>query len=49
MCLFSHSAFQEHTERMRSRLAQQMKQKVDDEDERIAKALAEREAQREVN
>ena len=33
---------------MRNQLAQQMKQKVDDEDERIAKALAEREAKREV-
>ena len=45
---FKYSAFQEHTERMRNQLAQQMKQKVDDEDERIAKALAEREAKREV-
>ena len=34
---------------MRDRLAQQMKQKVDDEDERIAKAQAEREAKREVS
>lgn len=42
------NAFQDHTERMRDRLAQQMKQKVDDEDDRIAKALAEREAKREA-
>ena len=42
------SAFQDHTERMRQKLANQMQQKVDDEDERIAKALAEREQKREV-
>lgn len=34
---------------MRKKLHDQMVQKVDDEDERIAKALAEREAKREVN
>lgn len=33
---------------MRKKLHDQMVQKVDDEDERIAKALAEREAKREV-
>ncbi|XP_028397202.1 coiled-coil domain-containing protein 173-like isoform X2 [Dendronephthya gigantea] len=34
--------FQEHTEKMRSKLAGEMKQKVDDEDDRLAKAVAER-------
>lgn len=42
------STFQEHTERMRQKLHDQMVQKVDNEDDRIAKALAEREAKREV-
>ncbi|XP_020917240.1 coiled-coil domain-containing protein 173 [Exaiptasia diaphana] len=41
------NVFQEHTERMRKKLHDQMVQKVDNEDERIAKALAEREKQRE--
>ncbi|EDO49042.1 predicted protein [Nematostella vectensis] len=43
------NAFQDHTNRMRQKLADQMQQKVDDEDERIAKALAEREAKREAD
>ena len=42
------SVFQEHTERMRKKLHDQMVKKVDNEDERIKKALAEREHQREV-
>ena len=43
------SAFQNHTERMRKKLANQKQQQVDDEDDRIAKAVAERERKREVN
>lgn len=39
-------AFQNHTEKMRGRLQQEMQQRVDDEDDRIAKAVAEREAKR---
>ena len=47
--LFSvNSAFQDHTERMRKKLANQKQQQVDDEDDRIAKAVAERERKREV-
>ena len=42
------SAFQEHTEQMRKKLANQKQQQVDDEDDRIAKAVAERERKREV-
>ena len=42
------SAFQEHTERMRKTLANQRQQEVDDEDDRIAKAVADRERKREV-
>jgi hypothetical protein len=45
---YFYSAFQEHTERMRKKLKDQMVDKVDNEDERIAKALAERETKREV-
>ena len=43
------SAFQNHTERMRKKLANQKQQQVDDEDDRIAKAVAERERKREVS
>ena len=42
------SVFQEHTERMRKTLANQRQQEVDDEDDRIAKAVADRERKREV-
>lgn len=42
------SAFQEHTERMRKKLANQRQQEVDDEDDRIAKAVADRERKRDV-
>ena len=35
---------QDHKDRMTKLLAEQLKQKVDDEDERIAKATAEKEA-----
>ena len=42
------SAFQEHTERMRKKLANQRQQEVDDEDDRIAKAVADREGKRDV-
>ena len=42
------SAFQEHTERMRKTLANQRQQEVDDEDDRIAKAVADRERKRDV-
>ncbi|XP_020602636.1 coiled-coil domain-containing protein 173-like [Orbicella faveolata] len=41
-------AFQDHTERMRKKLANQKQQQVDDEDDRIAKAVAERESKREA-
>ena len=34
-------AFQAHTDKMRSKLAGEMKQKVDDEDDRLARAVAE--------
>lgn len=44
-----HRAFQDHTERMRKKLANQKQQQVDDEDDRIAKAVAERESKREVS
>ena len=43
-----NSAFQDHTERMRKKLANQRQQQVDDEDDRIAKTVAERESKREV-
>ena len=46
--LFYFSAFQEHSERMRKKLSNQRQQEVDDEDDRIAKAVAERESKREV-
>ena len=46
--LFFFSAFQEHTERMRKKLANQRQQEVDDEDDRIAKAVADRERKRDV-
>lgn len=46
--MFVHRAFQNHTERMRKKLANQMQQQVDDEDDRIAKTVAERERKREV-
>jgi len=42
------NAFQEHTEQMRKKLANQKQQQVDDEDDRIAKAVAERERKREA-
>ena len=42
------SAFQEHTQRMRKKLANQRQQEVDDEDDRIAKAVADRERKRDV-
>lgn len=38
--------FQEHTEMMRSKLQDSMQQQIDDEDDRIAKAVAEREQKR---
>ncbi|KAJ7375299.1 hypothetical protein OS493_002047 [Desmophyllum pertusum] len=41
-------AFQDHTERMRKKLANEKQQEVDDEDDRIAKAVAERESKREA-
>ena len=44
----SRRAFQDHTERMRKKLANQKQQQVDDEDDRIAKTVAERERKREV-
>ena len=47
-CCFVNSAFQEHTEQMRKKLANQKQQEVDDEDDRIAKAVEERERKREV-
>lgn len=46
--MFGYRAFQDHTERMRKKLANQMQQQVDDEDDRIAKTVAERERKREV-
>ena len=46
--MFVYRAFQDHTERMRKKLANQMQQQVDDEDDRIAKTVAERERKREV-
>ncbi|XP_068749410.1 cilia- and flagella- associated protein 210-like [Montipora capricornis] len=42
------NAFQDHTERMRKKLANQRQQQVDDEDDRIAKTVAERESKREA-
>lgn len=42
------NAFQEHSERMRKKLSNQRQQEVDDEDDRIAKAVAERESKREA-
>ncbi len=42
-------AFQEHTEKMRQKLHEQMIQKVDDEDSRIAKAVEQREKKRLVS
>lgn len=45
---FCHRAFQDHTEQMRKKLANQKQQQVDDEDDRIAKTVAERESKREV-
>ena len=44
---FLFSAFQEQTEKMLTKLASDNQQRVDDEDERIAKAVAEREKKRE--
>ena len=44
-----HRAFQDHTERMRKKLSNQKQQQVDDEDDRIAKTVAERESKREVS
>ena len=49
MLLSVHRAFQDHTERMRRKLANQKQQEVDDEDDRIAKTVAERESKREVS
>ncbi|KAK3731515.1 hypothetical protein QZH41_008548, partial [Actinostola sp. cb2023] len=46
--VLAYSVFQEHTQHMRNKLHDQMVQKVDNEDERIAKALAERDAKREA-
>ena len=43
-----HSNFQHHTEVMRNKLQADMRQRVDDEDDRIAKAVAERERKRMV-
>ena len=40
--------FQAHKQRMCTQLQQQMQQKTSDEDERIARAVAEQEAKREV-
>ena len=48
MLISLHRAFQDHTERMRKKLANQKQQQVDDEDDRIAKTVAERESKREV-
>jgi len=39
-------AFQNHTEKMRLKLHEEMKQKVDDEDDRIIKTVAQREKER---
>lgn len=39
-------AFQDHTEKMRDKLLQEMQRKVDDEDERIARAVAAQEKKR---
>ena len=47
--VFVHRAFQDRTERMRKKLDRQMQQQVDDEDDRIAKTVAERERKREVH
>ena len=44
--MYFYRAFQNHTEKMRQKLHTEMKQKVDDEDERIAKTVAERERKR---
>ena len=43
---FMFSAFQELTEKMLTKLASDNQQKVEEEDERIAKAVAEREKKR---
>ena len=44
--LLMFSAFQNHTEKMMNKLQLEMQQKVDDEDDRIAKTVAERERKR---